>query len=223
HEGPHRPRHRWSNCAAPPRRRPPDARSVTVLVQMRRPRRVRRAPRRSPRRRPHTAARRRPHAAGGMRPVRVRRGPSSQGWTRSDLLDVLERFEAGPAAVQRLAGRGPEAGQFLGLGRPTPWAAWSSTSGQKDQWHGAVGTCRRPPGWGDAVLGEFAPSLLGDPVTRPGRGEFGTYFDPVEPGCAHGPVHIRTHLGQGGAPRVCGGDPDRDGAVLLDAYPAQDS
>ncbi len=50
----------------------------------------------------------------------------------SDLLDVLERLAAGPAAPQRLAGRGGEAGGLLGLRRAAPGAGHRGPGGRQE-------------------------------------------------------------------------------------------
>ncbi len=120
----------------------------------------------------------------------------------SDLLDVLERLEAGRAAVERLAGRRAELRRQLGVGRAAARAGERPAGGLAAT--AAIGpSCeRRRPGRGDAVLGERCASAGGDPVARPGRVQADPHLD-VGEACVAQPVHqVVAHRGHRGAAGV---------------------
>src|SRR5690348_12077765 len=83
----------------------------------------------------------------------------------SEALETVERLGAGAAAPKRLAGRGAEAAQFLGVVRRAARAGDRLTVERRV----TLALRRRR----DAVGGELGAALGGDPVGGPGRTEFG--------------------------------------------------
>src|ERR1700728_1186431 len=88
-------------------------------------------------------------------------------WSCSDALEIFEGFEAGAAAMQRLARRRAEFADAFGVNRMATGTTYGPVAAQHLP-QGREGLPRRD----DAVGLELGAAFGGDPITAPGRGQY---------------------------------------------------
>ena len=136
--------------------------------------------------------------------------PAAGGSRPSAAPSCARRVPGRPAAAQRRARGGAEAGDLLGGGRAAAWAAHR----RRRRRRASAGSARRGaarPGGAMPVLGELAAAGVGDPVgaSTPARAPCGPRRR-AYPAAASAAPQVVAHLVDGGAARVGRGDRDGD-------------